>query len=127
MLREIESVKQIEGEPRRRWFSDEYFDLIVWLNESDDVVAFQLCYDKPRNERALTWMRELGYMHHRVDDGEHRLDIIQKATPILIGDGHFDHKAVAGLFNKESNGIERSIAGLVHKRIRNYKAESGKA
>jgi hypothetical protein len=30
MLKEIQKTRQITGEPRRRWFSDEVFDLIVW-------------------------------------------------------------------------------------------------
>jgi len=32
MLEESEYVRQVKGEPKRRWFSDDYFDLIVWVD-----------------------------------------------------------------------------------------------
>jgi len=34
MLCEIKNVKQYDGEPQRRWFVDDYFDLIVWLSKA---------------------------------------------------------------------------------------------
>ena len=54
MLAEVEHVRQRAGEPRRRWFASDDLDLIVWLDEADRFVGFQLCYDKGRSERALT-------------------------------------------------------------------------
>ncbi len=38
MLKELEDIKQFAGEPKRRWFTDEYFDLIVWQDESAEIV-----------------------------------------------------------------------------------------
>jgi hypothetical protein len=70
MLRELKKVSQIPAEPRRRWVSEEYFDLIEWYSTDDDIIGFQLCYDKDNNERALTWKKSSAYTHHRVDDGE---------------------------------------------------------
>ncbi len=46
MLRELKQVRQHKGEPRRRWFNDDYFDLIVWFSEKDSISGFQLCCDK---------------------------------------------------------------------------------
>ena len=42
MLKEYTHVRQIQGESKRRWFSDRYFDLIVWFGEQDEIVGFQL-------------------------------------------------------------------------------------
>jgi len=39
MLREIRDVRQVSGEPMRRWFSDEDFDLIVWLDPEDRIIG----------------------------------------------------------------------------------------
>ena len=125
MLREHTNVSQIEGEPRRRWFADDYFDLIVWFDESDDIFGFQLCYDKSRNERALTWFEDTGYMHHRVDDGEHTIDIIRKATPILVSDGIFDHIEIAGLFKEQSTKIEERIYHFVYEKISQFQKNAG--
>ena len=63
MLWEYTKVNQIEGEPRRRWFADDFFDLIVWFDESEDIVGFQLCCDKSRQEKALTWLKHSGHIH----------------------------------------------------------------
>ena len=70
MLKEYKRVRQIKGEAQRRWFSDDFFDLIVWFDESKNIVGFQLCYDILKISRALTWHQDGGYSHNRVDDGE---------------------------------------------------------
>ena len=70
MLREIKKISQMSDEPRRRWFSDEYFDLIAWYSPDDEIIGFQLCYDKDNNERTLNWMNPSTWTHYRVDDGE---------------------------------------------------------
>ena len=85
MLQEL-PVTHRTTEPRRRWFADEYFDLVVWTSKSA-IVAFDLCYDKPRFERALTWSREHGWGHFRVDSGEDTP--VKNRTPILVSDGLF--------------------------------------
>ena len=61
MLTESRRVRQIKNEPRRRWFSDDYFDLIVWLGNGHEIIGFQLCYDKFGIERALSWKKGEGY------------------------------------------------------------------
>jgi Uri superfamily endonuclease len=70
MLTELKNIRQNPGENRRRWFSDEDLDLIVWQAESGRVSAFQLCYDKQRAEHALMWRSGQTLEHYRVDGGE---------------------------------------------------------
>ena len=48
--------KAVRGDYDRRWLSDDFFDLIVWYRPDDTIHGFQLCYDKPYWERALTWL-----------------------------------------------------------------------
>ena len=110
MLREIRSVSDA-GQKRRRWFSDEYFDLMVWFGPHDVVSGFQLCYDKKGVERALTWMRAKGFMHERADDGE--ADSAKSLSPILVPDGLFPVHDVMKLFDRESSGIDQDIRSLV--------------
>jgi hypothetical protein len=122
MLEEFKNVYQHEGEPKRRWFSDEYFDLIVWYTESNSIFGFQLCYDKQRNQRAVTWKYPSLYFHMRVDDGENQPGHY-KSTPILVPDGTFDYKGIAELFKKESLHIEPHITEVVYERVINYKGD----
>ena len=62
MLREIEGIAD-EPRTRRRWFHDEYFDLLVWQTDEGDVTLFQLCYGIGASERALVWHRTGGVFH----------------------------------------------------------------
>lgn len=119
MLREYEHVRQVEGEGKRRWFSDEFFDLIVWSDDAGTIVGFQLCYDAGGEQRALTWRRDFGYTHHRVDDGEHRPGKV-KATPVLVADGLFDRRAIATRFASASTDISPTIARFVLGKLLEY-------
>jgi hypothetical protein len=118
MLAEIADPRQIPGEGRRRWFRDDYFDLIVWLDDHEEIFGFQLCYDKFHNERALTWRRDRGFRHERVDDGEITGHI--KMTPILIPDGEFAWQDVAARFRAAAAGIDPGVAGFVYRKLCAY-------
>ncbi len=126
MLKEYKIVRQIKGEASRRWFSDEYFDLIAWFHEQGEIVGFQLCYDIERFPRALTWKQEGGYTHHRIDNGENRPGKM-KASPILVADGIFDPLPVAERFKNESLLLEPSLAEFVYQKLLSYPYGRGQA
>jgi len=118
MLVEVHNVRQIPGEGFRRWFSDDYFDLIVWHDDVGLMSGFQLCYDKTGYERVLTWRRGHGYAHDRIDDGETPGE--PKRTPILALDGVFEKKQVALAFRNASATCFFSNTPSVHETIRRY-------
>jgi len=118
MLHEVSNPRQNENE-RRRVFSDEYFDLYIWLEDDDSVSGFQLCYGKNSGERALTWRRSSGYTHLRVDDGEDT-DGGYKRKPMLVSDGMFDWNTVLAKFRHASEGLPRGYRDLVLDRIKEY-------
>jgi len=120
VLVEKKDVRQIPGEGLRRWFADEYFDLIVWYEEAQ-VIGFQLCYDKGGRERALTWHRPHRFLHTRIDDGE--IPLAYKMSPVLVQDGAFDAGGVAERFRRASAGIDPRVAALVLEQLRVYPAE----
>jgi hypothetical protein len=115
MLREIRDVKQVAGEPKRRWFSDEAFDLIVWVDPEGRIIGFQLCYDKETEQKALTWLKDDGYQHSRIDDGDNPGKM--KASPVLETDGHFDREGVGRRFRENKGDVPEEIAGYVYDRI----------
>jgi hypothetical protein len=115
MLRELAAVRQVLAEPERRWFADDYFDLIVWFDTKGEITGFQLCYDIPGEERALTWHRSKGFSHQRVDDGERQRPY--KATPILVAAGSCDYAAISQLFKERSRAIDEKVAKLVLDKI----------
>jgi hypothetical protein len=118
MLREIRDVKQVPGEPRRRWFSDENFDLIVWFETEDQIIGFQLCYDKESEQKALTWLKDDGYQHSRIDDGDNPGKM--KASPVLETNGHFDREGIGHRFRENKGDVPEEIAGYVYDRILRY-------
>ena len=114
MLEEKTGVRQIEGEGFRRWFSDSYFDLIVWyLDESQaEIVGFQLCYDKPGSERAVTWRKNEGFSHNRIDDGERPFS--SKMSPVLVADGVFDRDGILERFAEAAHNIDPDLEAFIH-------------
>ena len=119
MLTEIKNVRQIKGEFLRRWFNDEYFDLIVWLGDDKNIEGFQLCYDISNLEHALTWKRKGGFTHDKIDQGESKPGQ-HKSTPILVKDGFFDKIRMAERFFRASQNIDRKVADFVYDRILNF-------
>ncbi len=118
MLHEIKKINQAPGEAIQRWFSDAFFDLFTW-HAGAEIIRFQLTYAKGADERSLTWERDSGYNHDRVDDGEGRLGK-HKASPILVADGLLDSRSVAGRFKNESVAIDSQVAAFVHEKILQY-------
>ncbi len=123
MLVEISGTRQIAGEGFRRWFTDEYFDLIVWYDDSRALLGFQLCYDKEGRERALTWTHAHGFQHSRIDAGE--IAGHAKMSPIVVADGAFGHDAVAERFHAESGRMDGGIAEFVYETLKKYPVSPG--
>ena len=115
MLREIKSIRQAKGEPRRRWFTSVDMDLITW-HEAHEVTGFQLCYDKGRNEHALTWKRGEGWTHRKIEDGEQN-GAHHKMTPILVPDGILDLNKIRDKFAMASEGIDAELRAFVLRAI----------
>ncbi len=120
MLEEIEDTGQEPGESSRRWFSDSYCDLIVWEDKGGGVIGFQLCYGKGVDEHALTWRKNGGFTHHRVDDGE-KPGLGHKSTPILVPDGEVSLSSLAEEFSERSRNIDSELSEFIYKKLLCYK------
>jgi hypothetical protein len=118
-LVEFGNLSQRAGEPRRRWFESDDEDLIVWFSGDGAIVGFQLCYDRRREERALTWHAEEGYSHMRVDDGE-AIGQVRKSSPVLFPDGAFDAGAMLTRFRAIAGDVPEDIAAFVSRKITEY-------
>lgn len=121
MLREIKDVQK-PNEPYRRWFEDNYFDLIVWYKSESskkmkEIIGFQLCYNRFSNEKALTWFKDKGFTHDTVDDSK---TFGIKYTPILVADGIFPTENITIKFKDRSKNIDKEIVNLVLDKIKEY-------
>jgi hypothetical protein len=111
-------IRPVARDLDRRWISDEYFDLIVWYESQDQIHGFQLCYDKPHHERALTWTRARGYTHTAIDSGESKPTA--NRTPILVADGVFPAELVRREFIERGSLLPSDIRELVLARLKDY-------
>jgi hypothetical protein len=118
MLTEFGNLRQRDDEPLRRWFQSDSEDLVVWFGADGAILGFQLCYDRPHAERALTWREGEGYSHMRVDDGE-AAGKVRKSSPILLPDGAFDVQAMLAKFAAISARLPAPIADFVRGKIDN--------
>ncbi len=117
MLEELSGISPDAHGRRRRWFQSSDLDLIVWCAEDGSISGFQLCYDRRRAERALTWIRGEGYSHLRVDDGESE-PLAFKRAPILVADGQPDVAAIRARFAAQAAKLPAEVSELVEERLR---------
>ncbi len=120
MLHEAKHIRQVEGEPPRRWFADKYFDLIVWFEKDGSVWGFQLCYDRESKPRALTWTKKNGYKHAGIDDGEGSGGTF-KGSPVLVEDGLFDAGHIGKRLAAVSADLPPEIKSFVLEKVNQFK------
>jgi hypothetical protein len=118
VLRELANVKQVAGEPKRRWFFCHEIDLVVWEDNGGSVCDFQLAYDKHRNEHSLSWNRERGFAHYAVDDGEPFAGV--NDTPFLYADGPFKRDHVLEQFLALAAEIPPNITAFIAGKLREF-------
>ena len=120
MLTEMQDVRQVPGEGRRRWFTDDRLDLTVWYDGAE-IAGFQLAYDPGGTPRALTWERGRGYLHTGVDEGDDPGHV--KGSPILVADGALDARRLCDEFWERAQALERPLALFVHGRLLAYRTQ----
>ncbi|MBN1622265.1 MAG: hypothetical protein JW871_06715 [Endomicrobiales bacterium] len=118
-LSEIKNAKQHEGEYFRRWFQDDYFDLIVFYGDKRKIAGFELCYNRFNDEHVFIWSKDSGFSHYRVDDGEPIADI--HMTPIMVPDGAFPLQDVLHKYVKSSKNVSPEINKFIVKKINEFK------
>jgi len=117
MLKEF-SARQTQSAHLKRYLCDDYFDLFVWQDAEGEAFGFQLCYDKPGHERALTWMKTSGFSHAAIDSGEE--DPTANCAPILKNEKEFPADIVYREFAVRAYGIDPRIQALVLGKLEEY-------
>ena len=118
---EIEGVRQRPEEGFRRWFSNNYFDLVFWYDRKDGVLdGLQFCYGKPHSEKAFTWESSTR-SHHYVSE-MHKGS--SQATGILRGDAGEIPPAVIKRFLEEAPDLNDDLKSLVLQKIDEFNKKS---
>jgi hypothetical protein len=111
MLREITNARQAQDEPKKRWFSSLNMDLFVWFNDDEEIISYHLTYNKPHDEKALTWSKEKGFLHLDVDDG--RRPGKHPGSPLLVQDGAIQPKKIVAMLKENQTELEASIMNFI--------------
>ena len=119
MLRELKDIQK-EGEPYRRIFEDSVFDLFVWYDSSLclEIIGFQLTYGTRTGEKALTWLKDGGFTHEKVDDPSSAGGA--KMTPILVADAGSLMDGIISLFKKSAAEIDDVIRNFIISKIQEW-------
>lgn len=118
MLKEIKSARQEGSAHHRRWFADDFFDLIVWYDPDERLDGFQLCYNKSLDEHAFTWRQNSGFSHTRVDAGEHIAT--KNMAPILVPASLFPCADIRARFESSGREMDSKIVRLVTQKLEEF-------
>lgn len=118
MLREITVRRGLPG-TGRRWFTDTDMDLYVWLDKQMPV-RFQLAYNKQKQERALSWDRNIGFTADQVDDGDTRNGRYKMSALFLPASDQVDIMQLAARFLRASEQIDPMLADFIYARLLEY-------
>lgn len=119
MLREIGYIKQSPGQLFRRWFNDELLDLFVWQEEGGRITGFQLCFDKDKDERALSYSEAEGYALDDVHTEESSLDM---GSPVLRRGAELPFPHLLALLTERGAGIDPRVFRYVKEKLEAYAA-----
>lgn len=86
-------------------------DLFIWMDDEDEIVGYQLSYNKPHDEKALVWDREKGFTHLGVDDGARPGK--HPGSPLLIKDGVFIPANVVAMIRNDKGDLASWIKNFI--------------
>jgi hypothetical protein len=117
VLREIRYVRQERKQDRRRWFTDDDWDVYVWNRADGSFSGFQLCYGKTGRQRALTWMHGQPPSHTAVKE-DHGVGNHGKEAAMLVADGTLDPAALIQDFMETSAEVDPPVREYIAGRLR---------
>jgi len=118
-MREVHHVKQDDRSVLARWFTGAECELHLWVHRAtNEIVRFQFCFDRHRDEHILEWDSKRGMRYAAIDDGESEEAMHPKSSPIVVADGELDWEHVLAVYEAESSEVEESIRRFVRNRLR---------
>ena len=82
------------------------------------MLNFQLCYDRLKQERVISWDYDRGFAHHHIDDGEYSPH--KNMSPVFSQEGRFAHNEAMPKFIESSSQIDKKIRSFIIKKLNEY-------
>lgn len=122
-LVENKNVRQRPDEGHRRWFLNDYFDVIVWYESAGgEIVGFQLCYNRTVDERAFTWQRNKRSSHF-VSSGSDERGTPWIATAVLHGDAGAVPEEVLRRLTAEQGELDSDLLEMIVHHAKDYNGQ----
>ncbi len=119
-LVENKNVRQRPDEGFRRWFLNDYFDVIVWYESAaGEMTGFQLCYNRSVDERAFTWQRNKRSSHF-VSSGADERGTPWIATAVLHGDAGPVPPDVLDRLEREQGHLDEDLLRFIMEQATSY-------
>ena len=124
-LVENKNVRQRPDEGFRRWFLNDYFDVIIWYESAaGEMSGFQLCYNRSVDERAFTWHRNKRSSHF-VSSGADERGTPWIATAVLHGDAGPVPPDVLDRLQREQGDLDDQLLRFIVKEATSYNERFG--
>ena len=107
LLREIHVSQSVEDGLTKRWFAHEDIDLFIWMDESGNLVSYQMSFDKNYAQKALAWDVMQGFSTLGVDEGARPGK--HPGSPLLIDKPDICVDQAFSLFVENSSDLEPTI------------------
>ena len=115
MPKEVKATRQIQGDPFRRWYTDNDTDLIVWSKQYE-IVGFQLTVPAGTERDVLTWHEGKKPHVEGLDDGEGRAGR-PKMTPILTQRHGVSSTEILRHFRAVAAELPSGLAELIERKL----------
>jgi hypothetical protein len=121
VLREIRNVDQKRSGHTKRWFQDDYFDLIVWIDGDRFIEEFQLCYGRETlGERVFEWRRGRGFQHLKRDEQYGGSLVGEGDTWGLMLDGAMPYVSLKARFAGASADLPEILREFIDAKLDEY-------
>ena len=119
MLREISRSQKTTNGMTRRWFTNEKFDLFVFIKDDNQLAQLQLCYDKHHKEHVIAWSEKYGYEHAYIDTGRNMSG--RAGSPVFTTNGLCDIDEVKRSFIDTSLNLDNMLFDQIYRKLVGYK------
>ena len=94
------------------WFTDDYWDLYIWIDKKKKISSFQLGFGKPSDEQMVIWKKGAKSLKTAaVESGEDHPGINQ--SPILKEGIRIDTDKIIERFKKDSKRIDPAVSKFI--------------
>ncbi len=120
-LKEDLEVRQRPEEGYRRWYFNDFFDVILWYtNKGGEIIGFQVCYEKNTTEEKAYTYEFSTQSHHFVSSLNQPISLGNLGSALLQGDAGKIPLAVIERLKEESGELSPDELSLIQNQMQKF-------